>query len=136
MYVQPPASNTGTALPSNSSSGADYANLPELPQATQAAFDTALENNREQRKQELQSLLEILTAEMNRRSIETEESLRFLVSSQVEGQRELDLLYKQLEQLLTEQDSEPGGNAGQAFDRLLPSESLLPKESLFKGVSQ
>lgn len=102
---------------------ADYSELPQLPQATQAAFNDALETNREQRKQELQTLLGILTAEMNRRSIETEESLRFLVSSQLQGQQELDQLYQQVEKLIDEpQGGAQPGNPG--YDQL------------FEGVSQ
>lgn len=97
MYFEPPT-QTGNGLPAQQMT--DYSSLPELPQATQAAFDSALESNRQQRQQELQSLLEILTAEMNRRSIETEESMRYLVTSQIEGQQELDSLYKQLQELL------------------------------------
>ena len=124
MYVQPPVADEAANLPSRSP--ADYSNLPELPQATQAAFDNVLQNDRELRKQELQSLLEILTAEMNRRSLETEDSLRFLVSSQIEGQRELDHLYKQVEQLLSEQDtqSQNSGGGEPVYDRL------------FEGVKQ
>ncbi len=96
LYAQTPA-QTGQ-LPSGQMT--DYESLPQLPTATQAAFDSALETNREQRKQELTTLLEMLTAEMNRRSLETEESMRFLISSQIEEQRELDQLYRQVDALL------------------------------------
>ncbi len=121
MYTQGGATTEGGFVASQPV--ASYENLPALPQATQAAFDNALETNREQRKQELQSLLGILTAEMNRRSIETEESLRFLVSSQMQGQQELDQLYQQVEALL----SEPQSN----------SQTTEPNiDQLFEGVSQ
>ena len=100
-----------------------YRALPELPQATQAAFTNAFESNRKQRQQELQSLLEILTAKMNRRSIETEDSMRFIVSSQIQGQQELDQLYQQLEQLV----SEPEGNKASVTPHL---------DRLFEGVSE
>lgn len=99
MYFNQPLPNG--ILPGTSS--ASIETLPQLPQAQQAAVvDSVLESSREQRKEELNALLQYLTAEMNRRSIETEESLRFLVSSQIQGQKELDGLYHQIESLLTD----------------------------------
>ena len=117
LYVQSPESTPGQI---NASQLAEYNALPELPQATQAAFDNALEDNRAQRQRELESLLEILTAEMNRRSLETEESLRYVVTSQVQGQREMDQLYQQVERLLAESDRDNQG--GREVD---PTQSRL-----------
>lgn len=125
MYVQPQDTSQGT-LPAQQLT--DYNALPELPQATQAAFDNALEDNREQRQQELKSLLEILTAEMNRRSIETEESLKFLVSSQIQGQKELDSLYQQVQDLLDEENASASQGGG------TPRE--ISHDRIFEGVSQ
>lgn len=123
MYMGEPTSNG--VLPSNGTVAADYQNLPQLPQATQAAFDSALQTNREQRRQELSSLLEIITAEMNRRSIETEDSLRFLVTSQVQGQQELDALYKQVEELLLEaQTAEGQPQARPGLTTTVPNEGV------------
>ena len=91
-----------TQLPQNQVASG-YDTLPELPQAQQAAFvDSVLETSREQRQEEFSALLEYITAEMNRRSIETEESMRFILSSQIEGQKELDQLYQQIERLAQE----------------------------------
>ena len=123
LYVQSPESTPGQI---NASQLAEYNALPELPQATQAAFDNALEDNRAQRQRELESLLEILTAEMNRRSLETEESLRYVVTSQVQGQREMDQLYQQVERLLAESDRDNQG--GREVD---PTQSRL-----IEGVTQ
>ena len=108
MWVQQPAPNG--QLPSNGT--ASYETLPELPQAQKAAVvDSVLESSREQRQEELNALLEYLTAEMNRRSIETEESMRFIISSQIQGQQELDELYQRLEALLAESESPAQGQA-------------------------
>lgn len=88
-----------------------YEALPELPQAQQAAFvDSVLETSREQRQEEFSALLEYITAEMNRRSIETEESMRFILSSQIEGQKELDQLYQQIERLAQENTTNNGAS--------------------------
>ncbi len=97
MYLT--SSDTNGTLPSGQQV-ADLGTLPELPQAQQAAFvDTVLQTSREQRQEEFSALLEYITAEMNRRSIETEDSMRFILSSQIEGQKELDQLYQQIENL-------------------------------------
>lgn len=101
MFVQMPASN-GT-LPVNQSANADgyYANLPALPQATQAAMvQSVMDGSRVQRQEELQALLKILKNEMDRRSIETEDSLRYVITHQLQGQQELDDLYQQVEALM------------------------------------
>jgi len=96
IFVQTPQSN-GT-LPAGQPSAANYESLPHLPQATQAAMvQSVMDSSREQRQHELQALLKILKAEMDRRSIETEESLRFVISNQLQGQQELDELYRQVE---------------------------------------
>ncbi|NOX52628.1 MAG: zf-HC2 domain-containing protein [Gammaproteobacteria bacterium] len=97
MYVQ--QTQSSGVLPSNTA--INYDSLPKLPQATQAAVvDSVLKTSRDQRQAELSTLLKILTAEMNRRSADTENSLRYIISTQIQGQKELDLLYGQLEVLL------------------------------------
>ena len=99
-------------LPQNQMASGTYDSLPELPQAQQAAFvDSVLETSREQRQEEFSALLEYITAEMNRRSIETEESMRFILSSQIEGQKELDQLYQQIERLAQEPAAKQGEDA-------------------------
>ena len=100
VYVQQPA-NTGT-LPTRSTV-ADYQSLPELPKTQQAAVvDSVLASSRVQRQEELSALLKYLTAEMNRRSMETEESLRYIISSQIQDQQALDRLYQQVDRLLAQ----------------------------------
>ncbi len=97
MYAQ--QFQSAGVLPSNAAT--NYDSLPKLPQATQAAVvDSVLKTSRDQRQAELSTLLKILTAEMNRRSADTENSLRYIISTQIQGQKELDLLYGQLEVLL------------------------------------
>ena len=100
LFVQQPGER-GT-LPV-AATGAEYAQLPPLPQATKAAMvQSVLEDSRDERGQEIQALLKILKAEMDKRSIETEESLRYIISHQIKGQQELDELYAQVEALMTE----------------------------------
>ena len=103
MYFQP-ANQPAGLLPQNSTVAADYNNLPQLPQAeaTQAALvQSVLESSEEQRAEEIQALLRVLKAEMDKRSIATEESLRYIITHQIQGQKELDELYRQVEDLMT-----------------------------------
>ncbi len=103
LFIQMPQPGSGV-LPSEQPVTANYEALPPLPQVTQAAqaalVQSVMEGSREQRAEELQALLKILKAEMDRRSIETEESLRFIISNQLQGQEELDALYKQVEAMM------------------------------------
>ena len=106
IFVQMPQNN-GT-LPASSQPAGNYQALPELPQATQAAMvERVMEGSREQRQEELQILLQYLKAEMDRRTIETEDSLRFVITNQLQGQQELDELYRQVKDLVTTADSKP-----------------------------
>lgn len=106
IYIQPPAADNGT-LPSGQTVATDYSSLPPLPQATQAAMvESVMEGSREQRQEELQALLKILKAEMDRRSIETEESMRYIISHQIQGQQELDDLYQQVEALMASETTQ------------------------------
>ncbi len=99
MFVQQPVPNG--ILPERSSPATNVASLPQLPQATEAAMvQRVLETSEEHRAQEIQALLKILKAEMDKRSIETEESLRYIISHQIQGQQELDELYQQVEELM------------------------------------
>ncbi len=101
IFVQMPPQTNGT-LPSGQSVATDYQSLPPLPQATQAAMvQSVMDGSREQRAEELQALLKILKAEMDRRSIETEESMRFIIANQLKGQQELDELYEQVEAMMS-----------------------------------
>ncbi len=59
----------------------------------------ALDTNRTQRQQELEVLVRLLKGEMDRRSLETEESLRYVIAHQIQGQRELDDLYERVQKI-------------------------------------
>ena len=64
---------------------------------------SVLESSRTQRQAELETLVRALTAEMDKRSLETEESLRYIVAHQVQEQQELDELRAQVQALLDAQ---------------------------------
>ena len=99
IYIQAP--DQEGSLPQGQAVPTDYSSLPPLPQATQAAMvESVMEGSREQRQEELQALLRILKAEMDRRSLQTEESMRYIISNQIQGQQELDDLYSQLADLM------------------------------------
>ena len=107
LFVQQGGVPDNGTLPSNSTASTNYQDLPQLPQgaeATQAALvQSVLKSSEEQRAEELQALLKVLKAEMDKRSIATEESLRYIISHQIQGQKELDELYRQVEELMTEE---------------------------------
>jgi|GEM_PF-2031909 len=106
IFVQMPQ-NSGV-LPASSQPLSSYQELPALPQATQAAMvESVMEGSREQRQEELQVLLQYLKAEMDRRTIETEDSLRFVITNQLQGQQELDELYQQVKDLVNTADRSP-----------------------------
>lgn len=66
----------------------------------QTAFaQVLLETGRQQRREELTSMMKFITAEMNKRSIETEESLRYIISHQIQEQQDLDELYDQVQRI-------------------------------------
>jgi len=115
IFVQTPPPNG--VLPSGAQSATNYEALPPLPQATQAAMvQSVMDSSREQRQHELQALLKILKAEMDRRSIETEESLRFVISNQLQGQQELDELYRQVEAYTLSPDPGAATDASRAAE--------------------
>lgn len=99
MFFQQPTAPIPTAQPA----GTDLSALPPLPQATQAAMvESVLESSRDERQQELQAIIRILKAHMDKRALETEESLRYVISHQLQGQQELEDLYRQVEDLMRE----------------------------------
>jgi len=99
LFVQMP--QTVGSLPTGQNLPPNYDSLPPLPQATKAAMvQSVMDGSRAQRQQELQALLQILKAEMDKRTIQTEESLRFVISTQLQGQQELDDLYQQVEAIM------------------------------------
>ena len=68
-----------------------------------------LESSRTQRQKELEALVKLLKAAMDRRSLETEESLRYVIAHQVQEQAELDelraLVRKTLDEPVTEREN-------------------------------
>ena len=56
-----------------------------------------LESSRDQRQRELEALVKLLKAEMDRRSLETEESLRYVIAHQIQDQQDLDELRQELQ---------------------------------------
>jgi len=93
MYLQMPefqVRSTATVAPQSVS---DVTAAP-APGMMNTSLDTALNNNRQERQQELQALVALMRAEMDRRSEETEESLRYVIAHQIQGQREIDDLYR------------------------------------------
>ena len=106
LYIQQP--NEAGVLPTQSDVSAQYSDLPPLPKATQAAMvETMLQSSRDERQQELQALLAVIKGEMDRRSTETEDSLRYVISHQLQGQKQLQSLYQQVVQMLSPLGSEP-----------------------------
>lgn len=59
--------------------------------------DSLLAASRQERRQELEALTALLKAEMDRRSLETEESLKYVIAHQIQTQRQLDAMRGQLE---------------------------------------
>jgi len=66
---------------------------PELPTPTAEALLVA---SRRERQQEMEALSALLKAEMDRRSLETEQSLKYIISHQIQSQRELEAMRGQL----------------------------------------
>ena len=97
LYFKDPGYQPSLVLPTASSttSFADPASLQTLDQ--RYLMQTALDTNRAQRQQELEALVKLLKGEMDRRSLETEESLRYVIAHQIQGQREIDDLYQRVQ---------------------------------------
>ena len=62
------------------------------PAAGEAAAEALLAAGRRERRQEIEALTALLKAEMDRRSLETEESLKYIISHQIQSQRELEAM--------------------------------------------
>ncbi|MCZ6854531.1 MAG: zf-HC2 domain-containing protein, partial [Gammaproteobacteria bacterium] len=98
IYLNNSASNAErTATPLSSPSFPNSVDLADPDRGNQ--MQTALESNRAQRQQELEALVRLLKGEMDRRSLETEESLRYVIAHQIQGQRELDDLYQRVQKI-------------------------------------
>lgn len=64
----------------------------------QVAFvQSVLETSRQQRQKELTVMVKILMEEMNKRTRDTEESLSYIITHQIQEQQDLDELYEQVQ---------------------------------------
>ena len=92
LYLQQPPPPAGLPADTSRRSAPPIAGGAALPVGSNVeALQTS---NRLERQQELQALVQLLTAEMDRRNEETEESLRYVIAHQIQGQREIDDLYQ------------------------------------------
>ncbi len=104
LYLQQPTQSAGRPV--------DATRMPMPPAAGTSALpvngsvDALMTSNRLERQQELQALVQLLTAEMDRRNEETEESLRYVIAHQIQGQREIDDLYQYIRKVSL--DNPPG----------------------------
>jgi hypothetical protein len=91
LYLKTPAAvlPPAAAAPTGYSAGTTPAASP-----INAGRESVQASNRLERQQELQALVTLLRAEMDRRNEETEESLRYVIAHQIQGQREIDDLYQ------------------------------------------
>lgn len=92
LYLQP---QPAAVEPPSAATAGQPAGAPDTggPGVINASLETALSRNRLERRQELQALVALLRAEMDQRSEETQESLRYVIAHQLQGQREIDDLY-------------------------------------------
>ncbi|MFB3105220.1 MAG: anti-sigma factor [Pseudomonadales bacterium] len=98
LYFKDPGSEPKLGLPPTSAPpNSELVSLQNLDQRN--LMQTALDTNRAQRQQELEVLVRLLKGEMDRRSLETEESLRYVIAHQIQGQRELDDLYERVQKI-------------------------------------
>ena len=72
-------------------------NLQDIDQ--EILLQSVLDSNRTQRQQDLEALARLLKGEMDRRSLETEESLRYVIAHQIQSQQELDDLYQRVQMI-------------------------------------
>ncbi len=98
LYFKDPGSEPKLALPPASTPpSTELVSLQDLEQRN--LMQTALDTNRAQRQQELEALVRLLKGEMDRRSLETEESLRYVIRYQLQSQRDLDDLYERMQKI-------------------------------------
>lgn len=75
----------------------------ELPEHTGSAetagqvVEQLLAATRAERQQELEALTTLIKAEMDRRSLETEQSLKYVISHQIQSQRQLESIRSRLQ---------------------------------------
>lgn len=62
-------------------------------------LQAVLEANRTQRQQEMEALVKVLKAEMDRNSFETDESLRYVIAHQLQEQARVDELSRELREI-------------------------------------
>ncbi|MCZ6641451.1 MAG: zf-HC2 domain-containing protein, partial [Gammaproteobacteria bacterium] len=95
LYFAEPGAEPRLALPPVSAPPYTQAvNLQDIDQ--EILMQTVLDSNRAQRRQDLEAIARLLKGEMDRRSLETEESLRYVIAHQIQSQQELDDLYQRV----------------------------------------
>lgn len=99
LYLQQPSTPQATG-PVNAAQPLPSAGAMTMP--VSSSVDALMTSNRLERQQELQALVALLTAEMDRRNEETEESLRYVIAHQIQGQREIDDLYQYIRKVSLE----------------------------------
>ena len=104
IFIQQPASVNGIDRQTNpsglASTPANFAEQSSIPASAQTMLvKQVMENSQAERAEEIQSILNILKAELDARERATEESLRYIITHQVRGQQELEALYQQVEDL-------------------------------------
>ena len=62
-------------------------------------LQAVLEANRTQRQQEMEALVKVLKAEMDKKAFETDESLRYVISHQLQEQERVDELSRELREI-------------------------------------
>ena len=98
VYWQAPAG--GAATPQRAAPALDRTPAADLrPISADGAGlpgDDLLAAARAERQQALEALTALLKAEMDRRSVETEQSLKYIISHQIQSQRQLEALRSRL----------------------------------------
>lgn len=69
-----------------------------LEPAALPAAEQLLAASRQERQREMEALAALLKAEMDRRHLDTEESLKYIISHQIQSQRQIEAMRGQLQQ--------------------------------------
>ncbi len=96
VYWQAPASGTGGVQPAAFPPDRAPAAGLRAVSADGGAGDDLLTTARAERQEALEALTALLKAEMDRRSLETEQSLKYIISHQIQSQRQLEAIRSRL----------------------------------------
>jgi hypothetical protein len=100
------------APPTNQATSADFDEWIYQWEAKQALdqtllVDNLIETNRNIREKELQALVGLLKTEIDRQALNTDESLRYIITHQLNSQRELDDLNNRVQNISLREASYP-----------------------------